>query len=1324
MANLIDERGVWSRNPWLKGWIGVSLILLALGSMLGCETSEPAADAVVVEPTLIAASEPPTEVLTPQVVAAVDPETTSIAAGAEAVPTAGRELQVGETSLPALTPVPAENVVVSPASTSEDSVKSTPIVGVSAAGGEDPIGESRLWEEVFDALDADGRSCVESYLGESAYVALRSLPVSASSRILGWNELSFSRCLPQETAAEVFVPWVVSPEDAPGSRLESTGDSEGCYKAISRFADFERFFESGATDTWFAVNEGRTLLTIGLLRCSRNSALGGVPVYSARPINIGPNDEFAWRDLDGDLSDDEGNCIAETIGADRSKTFMDELILDGETDEFEMSIWGCLEQDTAAALFKKVVPFQITDQGRQVVAENLGTEDARCLDRVLASVDYPRLFSAGLDGVGLEDYRYGYATLIGVGLCTRVLPAIVEIDEYGDDLETATEIGIGEWIAGEMIPRFNTTIDLDAFKFDVVSGVPYGLDFTGDAGEITSMALYDDAGRSIFVTSEPIIWEPRRTGVNYLIVKGDESLAYTLGISISDYVDDFGDDFESAAELGIGGSIEGSIGSWREEDYFRFAADEGLTYQIDVSTRSESEESPLALELTLVDSAGEGLMRIDKRRFWEAPATDAYFLEVTGRRSGDYTVSISVVDYADDHADDANLGTRLSVDAEIEGELGEDGDIDFFTLEVERGLVYDINVDATNESMVNVEVTDPAGTTLDPKAAPFTWQANDTGLLTIRLSSQDIVDYVVSARSSKVVDDHPDDERTGLMIGEPIAGRIDSITDVDVFTFEAVEGQGYDFAVEPETFDQVLVRLVDTDDFELKHEEVNGFFWHCWESSVYFVYVESGQTGAYTLTVSESVDRVDESRVPVLDLDDPDDHGDTYSRATELVLGDPMPGDIGFHLAPDWDLANRRTVDVDVFSFDAEEGELYSVRIDVGSLPDSMLQLYDGARDRRTTRDPLAFWEVAQTGPHYVHVRGYGGFGDYEITVDRLVYSNDHGDDASSATRIGLDETLSGLIGLEREEDFFKFEASEGTTYQIDLISESLRYSDLTVRSEDGDHLASADTRLLWEAPESKDHFIVVSGPGSGRYGVNVKTSEIQDDHGDDRSSSTAISTGVSVSGQFSLKDVYDYFKVDVDGGQHYQVEVATDSPHPLWVSVYAAGESPVAAGWYEGGGGGVGATWRAPASGENYIAVSGIQPLSTARRYALVVGEIEFIDDFGDEFSSAVDIASSPLVEATIGVGNDEDYFVFRSDGADGVTQLKFVTSDHLKVLIYDANGELMDHIVRGHGNSDTAFVWDVPGPGEYHAVVSSSYGEAGAYTLQLLQSVSGSAK
>ena len=88
----------------------------------------------------------------------------------------------------------------------------------------------------------------------------------------------------------------------------------------------------------------------------------------------------------------------------------------------------------------------------------------------------------------------------------------------------------------------------------------------------------------------------------------------------------------------MGADVEGAIDYPGDYDYFRFTAEEGQLYQIDVALGTLDDSAlfllgPDGWELDSNDNHGDSLA---SRVLWEAPASRAYYLMVVGSGVGGY----------------------------------------------------------------------------------------------------------------------------------------------------------------------------------------------------------------------------------------------------------------------------------------------------------------------------------------------------------------------------------------------------------------------------------------------------------------------------------------------------------------------------------------------------------------------------------------------------------------------------------------------------------------------------------------------------------------
>ena len=923
--------------------------------------------------------------------------------------------------------------------------------------------------------------------------------VVSGQRVTDRHELEIWSCLTQETAIDLYLSafYTFRPD---GDRTDDElAEIDTCHRSLLQYADLARYLEASVTDIhvtheWY-VPRKLTLVSHSMAGCwfkeqSGSNPYWTFPVYEARPINFVPDDRRVWRDgLDG-VSEEERDCIRNEIGSNHYESLLAEAIFDGKTEPSDVAIWGCLGNESAVSVLKLTTPFRGLSEGLlriefrlrqpETSARRRVTDGAVCINRVLERMDYPRLIAAGLPDVSPEDYRHGVAALIGFGLCFGGLPSVVELDDHSDEIESATEIAIGSFVQGNLDVKFNAEpdSDQDVFQFNAVPGLVYELDLNygnwrlndspGDERRYFVIEVFERDGDS-FSTSRPVLWEPSSSGIHYLFVKGAAPLRYEFEISILDYADDFGSDFDAATEIPIGGMVEGTIRQVDEQDYFRFVAEEALSYQIDVELSDDywtPDRGSDDLTVTFIDTDRNPIGEISDRRVWQAPSSGEFFLQVSGygshryrRHQGSYSISVSLSSYSDDHGDEPGSATEISLGGNVAGSLGTGFDDDYFYFDAVDGQAYAMSIEPNVDGAIHFDLVDAEDDSIAQEQSALIWQAIDEGRYFIRVWSEQIGDYTLSLNTSDYVDDHRENEPTAVLIGQPIEGYILNSADLDAFSFVAVAGEAYDFEVEFGTLNQVNKSLRDSQDTWLGRFDEERFTWHAWESGDYIVYLYSPGGGTYTFTVSNSDYR--------------DDHGDDEENATELEFGETVPGMIGFDAGYFWFAVGSDEGDHDMFSFVAERGQLYQFDVERGSLLRSRIKLFDTAGDLEEAVDTRLLWEAASSGEHHVRVSGLG-VGDYELTVDRFEYSNDYGSDFSSATPIEVGETLSGSIGLATERDFFRFTATEGKAYEVRLIFDGLSDRLVSLIEADGTELDSDHSFLNVQAIASKDYYIMV----------------------------------------------------------------------------------------------------------------------------------------------------------------------------------------------------------------------------------------------------------
>ena len=551
-------------------------------------------------------------------------------------------------------------------------------------------------------------------------------------------------------------------------------------------------------------------------------------------------------------------------------------------------------------------------------------------------------------------------------------------------------------------------------------------------------------------------------------------------------------DSDSATVATVGAGVEGVLEYAGDSDYFRFTAEEGQLYQIDVALGTLSDSS-LELRgsddgrLEYNDDHGDSLA---SRIVWEAPASGDYYLVVGGFGEGSYTLTVSHSTIVDDHGNDSDSATVATVGADVEGVLEYADDSDYFRFTAEEGQLYQIDVALGTLSDSYLELRGSDGWRLeynddhgDSLASRIVWEAPASGDYYLVVGGFGEGSYTLTVSHSTIVDDHGNDSDSATVatVGAGVEGVLEYADDSDYFRFTAEEGQLYQIDVALGTLSDSYLELRGSDDGWLEYNDDHGdslasrIVWEAPASGDYYLVVGGFGEGSYTLTVSHST---------IVD-----DHGNDSDSATVATVGADVEGVLEY------------ADDSDYFRFTAEEGQLYQIDVALGTLSDSYLELRgsDGWRleyndDHGDSLASRIVWEAPASGDYYLVVGGFGE-GSYTLTVSHSTIVDDHGNDSDSATVATVGADVEGVLEYAGDSDYFRFTAEEGQLYQIDVALGTLSDSYLELRGSDGwrleyndDHGDSLASRIFWEAPASGDYYLVVGGFGEGSYTLTIAT--------------------------------------------------------------------------------------------------------------------------------------------------------------------------------------------------------------------------------------------
>ena len=471
--------------------------------------------------------------------------------------------------------------------------------------------------------------------------------------------------------------------------------------------------------------------------------------------------------------------------------------------------------------------------------------------------------------------------------------------------------------------------------------------------------------------------------------------------------DDHGNDIDDATAIRVGADVRGALDYDGDIDFFRFQAEQGQSYQIDVAlgTLDDSIVELYHGDGSFLDTNDDYGDTLASRLYWNAPSSGERYVFVGGYGVGTYTLTVSLSDVIDDHANSEVSATAIRVGADVRGAMDYDGDIDFFRFQAEQGESYQIDVALGTLDDSIVELYDADGSFLDTNddygdtlASRLSWNAPSSGeryVLVWGAYTSSRGTYTLTVSLSDVIDDHANSEgdATVAAVGADVEGALDYDGDIDYFRFQAEQGQSYQIDVALGTLDDSIVELYDADGSFLDTNDDYGdtlasrLYWNAPSSGERYVFVGGYGTGTYTLTVSLS--------------DVIDDHGNSEGDATAIGVGADVRG------ALDYD------GDVDFFRFQAEQGESYQIDVALGTLDDSIVELYDvgwsfldSNDDYGDTYASRLYWEAPSSGERYVAVEGFG-IGTYTLTVSLV---DDHGDTAEDG--VGVASDRAALVAL------------------------------------------------------------------------------------------------------------------------------------------------------------------------------------------------------------------------------------------------------------------------------------------------------------------------
>ena len=527
---------------------------------------------------------------------------------------------------------------------------------------------------------------------------------------------------------------------------------------------------------------------------------------------------------------------------------------------------------------------------------------------------YPGPFLIAVEGQGRGDYKLSVADSD-------------YHDDHGSRAELATEITLGGTVEGTI----GVDRDIDFFKFRVVRGLFYTMNLTvaQNVHEPLTLRLQTADGTELcgHRALRTIRWAATETGYAYISVfelREEFDWTYTLTLEQSGPYDGHGDCASNATIISADKTVRVSYRT-RGTDFFKFRADAGQAYQIDLSMdccssiKIRNDRFDVIAYLRGLDSA---------TTLWQAWHSGDYFIEVDKNRVSGYELTLSRSNYKDDHGDDVASATGLKLGQSIDGDVGTGSDRDFFGFQAQAGQTYKLNLDLETGTEISVAIWDPNEARVvfvfrESGHKPIVFEAATTGISHVSLSEDYYLlagAYNLTLEAYNFQDDYGDSVETASWIepGSTIEGVLETGSDVDYFKFRANRGQSFSFG----SAEYGLVTLRDADETWLAGPRTSGseqyyvdrrYYPHRFQYGMVGLW-QADATDVYYLRVTTNEPFIFKTwpyQIRFERSDYVDDHGDDVGSATEVELQQEVEG---------ISVGER---DFDFFRFNAEGGKRY-----------------------------------------------------------------------------------------------------------------------------------------------------------------------------------------------------------------------------------------------------------------------------------------------------------------------------------------------------------------------------------------------------------------
>jgi hypothetical protein len=815
--------------------------------------------------------------------------------------------------------------------------------------------------------------------------------------------------------------------------------------------------------------------------------------------------------------------------------------------------------------------------------------------------------------------------------------------------------------------------DQDWYRFDVKAGTSYLFDLEGrvaHAGTLVDpyLRLLDINGDEIAANDDhlgvnsQIGYTAAADGVAFVSAQAYQGGSGSYRLAARELMGEVPDNAATTAVLSVDEPISGKIDFVSDQDWYRIQVKAGSTYVFDLEGRDAGAGGLSDPYLRLLDADGNEIARPYYDSYpqiaYAAPADGAVFVsaETYAYWYGTGTYRLTAREVVGDVAGSAATKAGLTVDAPVSGNIDYRDDQDWYRFEVKAGTTYvfDVEGSATGAGTLG----NPSPRLLDSDGneivsndgynppSQIGYLAATDGVVFVSAEAQpysgETGNYRLAAR--EIVGDVPGDASTmlNLPVDAAVSGNIDFPQDQDWYRFDVKTGATYVFDLEGSdtaagTLGNPYLGLLDSDG-NLIAADNGPIGYSAATDGLIFVLAEGvpywGETGTYRLAARELV-----GDVP-----------GTTATTIELPVDVPVGGNIDAASDQDW------------YRFDVKAGATYVFDLEgrdtyVGSLGNPYLRLLDAEGNEIATNNDTGNANsqighlATADGSLYVSAgTADGGTGSYRLGARELV-----GDvPVSTATTVELpvDVPVSGNIDFLFDQDWYRFEVKNGSTYVFDLEGNTtgagtLENPYLRLLDSDGNEIASNDdagspnSQLGYSAAVDGLIYVSAGTANSGTGSFRLGAREFVGDVPDSTATKATLAVGGSLTGLTDYVGDRDWYRVEVQAGQTYafDLEATGDGTgsvvNPLLVLRDADGNE-----LRSDGNGGTGSNaqlgFSATADTVLYLDASGSD--TGTGSYRLSGREVP--RDQPDNETTAATLAVGGTTRAAIDFANDSDWF------------------------------------------------------------------------------------